>query len=93
MPKRSREVLPLCENICVYRKKHSLYKVWHYPVSGIHWRSWGVFLTDKRGLLNRKKQGDVILQKIFGEKISHIHGLLNSRRKIMRDVVININWD
>lgn len=66
MPKRSHEVLPLCEKICVYRKKYIRFDT--STVSGIHWGSWGVFITDKRVLLNRKMQPDVILQKVFGEK-------------------------
>lgn len=81
MPKRSSEVLPSCKKICVYRKKHGLYKVWYYPVLGIHWGFWGIFLTDKRGSLNRKKQGDVILQKIFREKKTPYTWLIKFQEK------------
>lgn len=36
MPTRSYKVLPLNAHVCVYREKHSMYKVWHL-VLGIHW--------------------------------------------------------
>ena len=51
MPKRSRNMLPLSEKICVYREDRVYIGLSTVEVSGIPWGSWNISPTDKWALL------------------------------------------